>query len=63
MQQAVKNCVEKVGISLEESLRMASLYPAQVVGLSEQLGRIETGFAADFVLLDADLNMVSVFQN
>ena len=61
MQQAVKNCVEEVGISLEESLRMASLYPAQVMGLAEQLGRIEAGFTEDFVLLDADLNVVSCF--
>jgi N-acetylglucosamine-6-phosphate deacetylase len=52
MLKAVQNCVEKVGISLEESLRMASLYPARVAGLSHQLGRIEVGFAADFVIFN-----------
>jgi N-acetylglucosamine-6-phosphate deacetylase len=52
MLKAVQNCVEKVGISLEESLRMASLYPARVVGLSHELGRIEVGFAGDFVVFN-----------
>jgi N-acetylglucosamine-6-phosphate deacetylase len=50
--KAVQNCVEKVGISLEESLRMASLYPARVAGLNHELGRIEVGFAADFVIFN-----------
>ena len=44
MLKAVQNCVEKVGISLEESLRMASLYPARIVHLEHQFGRIEKGF-------------------
>ncbi len=53
MLKAVQNCVEKAGIPLEESLRMAALYPARVVGLDHQLGRIEAGFTADFVVFDA----------
>ncbi len=52
MLKAVQNCVEKVDISLEESLRMASLYPARVAGLSRQLGRIEVGFSDDFVIFN-----------
>jgi N-acetylglucosamine-6-phosphate deacetylase len=54
MLKAVQNCVEKVGISLEESLRMASLYPARVAGLNHELGRIDVGFAADFVIFNDD---------
>jgi N-acetylglucosamine-6-phosphate deacetylase len=50
MLKAVQNCVEKVGISLEESLRMASLYPAKIIGLDHQFGRIRQGFSADFVV-------------
>jgi N-acetylglucosamine-6-phosphate deacetylase len=54
MLKAVRNCVEKVGISLEESLRMASLYPARVLDLQHQFGRIEVGFSADFVVFNDD---------
>ena len=39
----------------EEALRMASLYPAEFLGLGENRGRIATGFRADFALLDDDL--------
>ena len=58
MLQAVKNCVEKVGIPLEEALCMASLYPARVMGLDKQLGKIEEGFSADFVVLDDKMNKI-----
>ena len=62
MLKAVQNCVEKVGIPLEESLRMAALYPAKVVGLDHQLGRIEVGYAADFVVLDNALKLAKSFE-
>ena len=60
MLQAVKNCVEKVGIPLEEALRMASLYPARVVGLDKHLGKIEVGFKADFIVLDEKMNKIAI---
>jgi N-acetylglucosamine-6-phosphate deacetylase len=52
MASAVRNTVNKVGLELEEALRMASLYPAQFLRLDQQLGRIASGFQADLVLLD-----------
>lgn len=61
MLKAVQNCVEKVGIPLEESLRMASLYPARVVGLDHQLGRIKAGFNADFVVFNDAFECVADF--
>jgi N-acetylglucosamine-6-phosphate deacetylase len=57
MQQAVKNGVEKVGIDLEESLRMASLYPAKLLGLDKTHGCIKGGSSADFAVLDENLNL------
>ena len=60
MLQAVKNGVEKVGIPLTESLRMASLYPATVMGLEKRWGSIQPGAQADFVLLDEQLNLLQV---
>lgn len=56
MVQAVRNCVEKVGIPLEEALRMASLYPARVMGVDKRLGKIEKGYEANFIHLDEELN-------
>jgi len=60
MMKAVKNCVEKAGISLEEALRMASLYPARLAGLAHESGKIENGFKAELVVFDAELEFVKV---
>ena len=55
MASAVKNTVELLDIPLEEALRMASLYPADFVGLSHCLGRIKVGYVADLVHLNKKL--------
>ena len=52
MATAVRNCVERVGIPLDEALRMASAYPADALGIAHQRGRIRPGLAADIVHLD-----------
>ena len=54
MIQCVINGVEKVGIPLPEALRMASLYPAQVLK-DKKLGSIHRGAKADFVILNEQL--------
>ncbi|UPL49748.1 N-acetylglucosamine-6-phosphate deacetylase [Hymenobacter sublimis] len=56
---AVRNCVEQVGIPLAEALRMASLYPARVLGLDDQLGYLEAGYTADFWLFDDHLTSMA----
>lgn len=61
MLQAVRNGVEKAGIPLPEALRMASLYPATLMGLQERLGCIQAGARADLILLDEQLNLLEVF--
>jgi N-acetylglucosamine-6-phosphate deacetylase len=60
MLQAVRNGVEKAGITLPEALRMASLYPAGLLGLQDRLGSIKPGACADFVVLDEQLNLLEV---
>lgn len=60
MMQAVKNGVEQAGIPLDESLRMASAYPAKLIERKFQLGKIERGSAAHFVLFDGELNVKRV---
>jgi N-acetylglucosamine-6-phosphate deacetylase len=60
MLRCVTNGVEKVGIPLPEALRMASLYPAAVLGEQEKRGCIQPGACADLVLLDDQLNILQV---
>ncbi len=57
MASAVRNTVRRLGLPLEEALRMASRYPAAFLGLECRLGRIAPGFDADLVLLDDDLEV------
>jgi N-acetylglucosamine-6-phosphate deacetylase len=54
--QAVRNCVRHGGIALEEALRMASTYPARVIGAAD-VGRIAVGCKANFVVLTSDLEL------
>ena len=51
--QAVKNCVEHVEIQLDEALRMASTYPAKLIG-SKDLGKIEPGYKANLTIFSKD---------
>ena len=52
MATAVRNCVEMLGLPLERSVRMASTYPAQFLGLGHELGRIAPGYRANLVAMD-----------
>jgi len=56
---AVRNVV-KFGLPLTDAVYAASTAPADAVGLSD-VGRIAPGCCADLVVLDKDLNLVSVF--
>ena len=55
MSQSVRNAVNQVGATLEEALKMASLYPAQVMKIDNKYGRIKEGYIADLVILDEKL--------
>ncbi|MDE2447382.1 MAG: N-acetylglucosamine-6-phosphate deacetylase [Gammaproteobacteria bacterium] len=61
MASCVRNAVSLLGISLAEAVRMASLYPAQFLGLSHELGRIEPGYRANLVLADDRLNVLETW--
>ena len=57
MVSAVRNCVELLDIPLAEALRMASLYPAQFLGIDDRYGQILPNYRADMVLLDKQLQV------
>jgi N-acetylglucosamine-6-phosphate deacetylase len=52
MAQAVNNCVQMLGLRLEEALRLASRNPAEFLGLGNRLGQLAPGFRADMVAFD-----------
>ena len=48
-------------VSPEDSLRMASLYPAAYLGLDDQRGRVAAGYRADLTLLRPDLSVLATW--
>ena len=51
MRSAVQFCVERVGIPEAEALRMASLYPARVLGIDHEWGKIAAGYLSDALVI------------
>jgi N-acetylglucosamine-6-phosphate deacetylase len=49
--------VALLGATTKEALRMASLTPAEFLGVAHERGRIAPGLRADFVLLGPDLQV------
>jgi N-acetylglucosamine-6-phosphate deacetylase len=52
MASCVRNAVSLLGLPLPEAVRMASLYPAEFLGVAHDVGRIAAGFKANFVVAD-----------
>lgn len=57
MGKSLLNLIHKAGIDAAEALRMVSLYPAQVMGKANTMGKIEKGFDANLVFLNASLEV------
>ena len=51
------------GIPLEDAVRAATYNPARAVGIDGECGIIKKGRAADFLLVDSDLNLKAVYIN
>lgn len=61
MDVAVRYSADHLGVSLDEALRMASLYPAQFLRMDNRRGRIAPAFRADLVHLDETLSTRSTW--
>lgn len=57
----VRNTVRLLGVPLEEALRMASLYPARLLGLESQLGGLAPGQRANLALLRDDVSVLATW--
>jgi N-acetylglucosamine-6-phosphate deacetylase len=58
--EGVRRCVTELGVPLAEALRMASLYPAECLGIDDRRGRIAVGYPARLVALDAQMSPAAV---
>jgi N-acetylglucosamine-6-phosphate deacetylase len=57
MASAVRNCIQKVGIDKGEALRMASAYPATLLGVNDKIGYIKPGFKANLVIFNTQIHV------
>ncbi len=61
MASAVRNTTKLLALDLTESLKMASAYPAEFLGLTHDVGRIAPGQRANFALIDDDVNVIATW--
>ena len=57
MATAVRNAIQEVGVPRDEALRMASLYPAEFLGIDSHIGRIAPGYRASLVVFDNEIHV------
>jgi N-acetylglucosamine-6-phosphate deacetylase len=61
MSAAVRNAVALLGATPSEALRMASLTPAEFLGVDKERGKIAPGARADLVLLGPGLDVLATW--
>ena len=57
----VQNIIKLVRTPPNNAYRMASLNPARVIGMEDEIGSLDTGHYADITLLDSNGNVQAVF--
>jgi N-acetylglucosamine-6-phosphate deacetylase len=60
MEKALQNLVNHAGIELAEALRMCSLYPARVLNMENELGKIEKGYKASMVVINNRMETIHI---
>lgn len=61
LDDALRRAVRQVGVDLPTAVQALTEVPARAVGRGADLGRLAPGYAADAVLLDADLAVSAVW--
>ncbi len=59
--ECVRYAVQQAGFKLEHALAMASLYPAQFLGVEKQVGSLVAGQRADIIAFDDKMQLKHVF--
>lgn len=60
MNEAVRNLVEQAGVSMDEALRMCSLYPARLLGKDGHAGMLREGYEASLVVLNKNFEVIEL---
>ncbi|MGV3294690.1 N-acetylglucosamine-6-phosphate deacetylase [Streptococcus pluranimalium] len=63
LKDGIKNVVAWGIATPEEAIKMASYVPAKSVGIDNVCGQLTEGYAADFIVLDDDLELVATYLN
>lgn len=61
MDHCVRTFHKLTGVPLPDVIRMASLTPAKILGIDREVGSLEAGKRADFVVLSEDLQVERVY--
>ena len=61
MDRLIRTTVNIAEIPLQDACRMASETPARIMGIYDRKGSLQRGKDADILILDNDLNLLSVF--
>lgn len=63
MIESIRNAVQHCDISLEEAIRMSTLYPARAIKVEHQLGSIETGKIANIAVFNNQFEVIGTAVN
>ena len=63
MIESVRNVIQHTDISLEEAIRMCTLYPAKAIHVDDHLGSIEVGKIANLAVFDNQFNVLGTAVN
>lgn len=61
MDEALRYCTQRLGVSLEDALRMASLNPAAFLKRDHELGRVAPGYLASLAHLSDDMRVLQTW--
>lgn len=61
LKEAVRNALDATGWDLPNVIRMATLTPAEYLGIGDRKGKIAEGYEADLLIVDRNLNIQYVF--
>lgn len=63
LNQCVRNMNKKVGVPLQDAVKMATLNPARVIGEVSKRGSLTEGKHADLIIIDDELNIYMTIVN
>ena len=61
MDHCLRTFIAATGVPIHEAVRMATLTPARIVGVDNEIGSIAVGKKADLIVTDAQLNIRTVY--